>query len=66
MGIDEALVIAAWNPALEPGLFEMTARPIGPVLGHRGDGAIRGPGRGIGGPDLDDTADLCLLKAVGI
>src|SRR6266480_5809644 len=42
MGVDEAVMVAAGNAALEPGLLQMAARPIDAVLRHAGNGAIGG------------------------
>src|SRR5712664_667574 len=40
MGVDEAVIVAAGNAAVEPRLLQMAARPIEAVLRHGGNGAI--------------------------
>lgn len=57
MGIDIALIVAAWNAALELGLLQMAARPIDAVLCNGGNGAVGRPGCRLGGAELDDAAD---------
>jgi hypothetical protein len=39
MGVDEAVMVAAGNAAVEPGLLQMAARPIDAVLRHAGNAA---------------------------
>jgi hypothetical protein len=57
MGVDEAVMVAAGNAAVEPGLLQMAARPIDAVLRHAGNGAIGGTATYFGRSDLDDAAD---------
>ncbi|WP_034931932.1 hypothetical protein [Komagataeibacter rhaeticus] len=38
---DETVIVAARHPPLEPGLFQMTARPIDTSFGHTGNRPIR-------------------------
>lgn len=52
MGIDIALIVAAWNAALELGLLQMAARPIDAVLCNGGNGAVGRPGCRLGGAEL--------------
>ncbi len=62
MGIDIALIVAAWNAALELGLLQMAARPIDAVLCNGGNGAVGRPGCRLGGAELDDAADAGVLE----
>src|SRR5713101_5971336 len=39
MGVDEAVIVAAGNAAVEPRLLQMAARPIDVLLSHAGNGA---------------------------
>src|SRR5713226_2353710 len=57
MGVDEAVMVAAGNAALEPGLLQMAARPIDALLRHAGNGAISGTATYFGRSDLDDAAE---------
>src|SRR5712664_2619742 len=57
MGVDEAVMVAAGNAALEPGLLQMAARPIDAILRHAGNGAIGRTAADFGRSDLDDAAD---------
>src|SRR5712664_2779519 len=63
MGVDEAVMVAAGNAAVEPGLLQMAARPIDPLLRHAGNGAIGGTATCFGRSDLDDTADTDVLDS---
>src|SRR5713226_1736131 len=63
MGVDEAVMVAAGNAALEPGLLQMAARPIDPLLRHAGNGAIGGTATYFGRSDLDDTADADVIDS---
>ena len=62
MCIDIALVVAARNTALEPGLLQMAARSIDAVLGDGRNGAVGPPGGGLGPADFDDAADPGVLQ----
>src|SRR5713101_5070413 len=57
MGVDEAVMVAAGNAALEPGLLQMAARPIDALLRHTGNGAVGGTAADLSRSDLDDAAD---------
>src|SRR5229473_222881 len=57
MGVDEAVMVATGNAALEPGLLQMAARPIDAVLRHAGNGAIGRTATCFGRSDLGDAAD---------
>src|SRR6266481_1402097 len=57
MGVDEAVMVAAGNAAVEPGLLQMPARPIDPLLRHAGNGAIGGTAARFRQSDLDDAAE---------
>ncbi len=63
MGVDEAVMVAAGNAALEPGLLQMAARPIDALLRHVGNGAIGRTAACFGRSDLDDTADTDVLDS---
>src|SRR5882672_139150 len=63
MGVDEAVMVAAGNAALEPGLLQMAARPIDALLRHVGNGAIGRTAADFGRSDLDDTADTDVLDS---
>src|SRR5467141_656481 len=63
MGVDEAVMVAAGNAAVEPGLLQMAARPIDAVLRHAGNGAIGGTATYFGRSDLDDAADVRVLDS---
>src|SRR5258707_3064836 len=63
MGVNEAVMVAAGNAAVEPGLLQMAARPIDPLLRHAGNGAIGGTATYFGRSDLDDTADADVLDS---
>jgi hypothetical protein len=63
MGVDEAVMVAAGNAAVEPGLLQMAARPIDAVLRHAGNGAIGGTATYFGRSDLDDPADIDVLDS---
>src|SRR6266480_2812993 len=62
-GLDEAVVVAAGNAALEPGLLQMAARPIDAVLRHAGHGAIGRAVACLSRSDLDDAADADVLDS---
>src|SRR5712671_3831015 len=57
MGVDEAVMVAAGNAAVEPGLLQMTARPIDAILRHAGNGAVGRTAADLSRSDLDDAAD---------
>src|SRR5216683_2759291 len=63
MGVDEAVMVAAGNAALEPGLLQMPARPIDPLLRHAGNGAIGRTVADLSRSDLDDAADTDVLDS---
>src|SRR5712692_4552070 len=63
MGVNEAVMVAAGNAAVEPGLLQMAARPIDPLLRHAGNGAIGGTATYFGRSDLDDAADTDVLDS---
>src|SRR5713226_3834744 len=63
MGVDEAVMVAAGNAAVEPGLLQMAARPIDPLLRHAGNGAIGGTAARFRQSDLDDAADADVLDS---
>src|SRR6266702_6245946 len=63
MGVDEAVMVAAWNAALEPRLLQMAARPIDALLRHAGHGAIGQTAACFGRSDLDDAADTDVLHS---
>src|SRR5258705_4457686 len=42
IGVDEAVIVAAGNAAVEPRLLQMAARPIDALLRHAGNAAIGG------------------------
>src|SRR5882724_6808319 len=57
MGVDEAVMVAAGNAALEPGLLQMAARPIDALLRHASNGAIGRTAARFRQSDLDDAAE---------
>jgi hypothetical protein len=57
MGVDEAVMVAAGNAAVEPGLLQMAARPIDALLRHAGNGTVGRTAADFGRSDLDDAAD---------
>src|SRR5713226_475818 len=57
MGVDEAVMVAAGNAAVEPCLLQMAARPIDALLRHAGNSAIGGTAARFRQSDLDDAAD---------
>src|SRR5216684_79274 len=57
MGVDEAVMVAAGNAALEPRLLQMAARPIEAILSHTGNGAVGRTAADLSRSDLDDAAD---------
>src|SRR5229473_168230 len=57
MGVDEAIIVAAGNAALEPRLLQMAARPIEAILSHTGNGAVGRTAADLSRSDLDDAAD---------
>src|SRR6266581_3660138 len=57
MGVDEAVMVAAGNAAVEPRLLQMAARPIDALLRHAGNSAIGGTAADLSRSDLDDAAD---------
>ena len=57
MGVDEAVMVAAGNAALEPGQLQMAAWPIDALLRHAGNGAVGRTAADFGRSDLDDAAD---------
>src|SRR5229473_546251 len=61
MGVDEAVIVAAGNAAVEPGM--MAARPIEAILRHAGNGAIGRTAACFGRSDLDDAADTDVLDS---
>ena len=61
VGVDEAIIVAAGNAAVEPGLLQMAARPIDAILRHTRNGAIGRTAAYFGRSDLDDAADLIVL-----
>src|SRR5216684_4950425 len=63
MGVDEAVMVAAGNAAVEPGLLQMAARPIDALLRHAGNGAIGRTAACFGRSDLDDAADTDVLDS---
>src|SRR5712664_1651930 len=63
MGVDEAVMVAAGNAAVEPGLLQMAARPIDALLRHAGNGAIGRTAAYFGRSDLDDAADTDVLDS---
>src|SRR5882757_8375896 len=63
MGVDEAVMVAAGNAAVEPGLLQMAARPIDPLLRHVGNSAIGRTAACFGRSDLDDAADTDVLDS---
>jgi hypothetical protein len=63
MGVDEAVMVAAGNAALEPRLLQMAARPIHALLRHAGDGAIGRTAACLGRSDLNDAADADVLDS---
>src|SRR5713101_2626948 len=63
MGVDEAVMVAAGNAAVEPGLLQMAARPIEAVLRHAGNSAIGRTVADLSRSDLDDAADTDVLDS---
>src|SRR6266851_1696623 len=63
MGVDEAVMVAAGNAAVEPGLLQMAARTIDAVLRHASNGAIGRTAACFGRSDLDDAADTDVLDS---
>src|SRR5260370_17399610 len=63
MGVDEAVMVAAGNAAVEPGLLQMAARPIDALLRHAGNSAIGGTAADLSRSDLDDAADVRVLDS---
>src|SRR5712664_2807802 len=63
MGVDEAVIVAAGNAAVEPRLLQMAARPIDALLRHAGNGAIGRTAADLSRSDLDDTADTDVLDS---
>src|SRR6266851_5017341 len=57
MGVDEAIIVAAGNAAIEPRLLQMAARPIEAILSHTGNGAVGRTAADLSRSDLDDAAD---------
>src|SRR5216683_3535431 len=57
MGVDEAVMVAAGNAAVEPGLLQMAARPIDAILRHTGNGAVGRTAADLSRSDLDDAAE---------
>src|SRR5258708_19125516 len=63
MGVDEAVMVAAGNAAVEPGLLQMAARPIDALVRNFGNRAIGGTAAHFSRPDLDDAADSRVLDS---
>src|SRR5713101_4440315 len=63
MGVDEAVMVAAGNAAIEPRLLQMAARPIEAILRHTGNGAVGRTAACLDRPDLDDAADADVLDS---
>jgi hypothetical protein len=63
MGVDEAVMVAAGNAAVEPRPLQMAARPIDALLRHTGNGAIGRTAADFGRSDLDDAADADVLDS---
>src|SRR5467141_494528 len=63
MGVDEAVMVAAGNAAVEPGLLQMAARPIDAILRHAGNGAVGRTAADLSRSDLDDAADADILDS---
>src|SRR6266700_1657458 len=57
MGVDEAVMVAAGNAAVEPRLLQMAARPIDALLRYAGNSAIGGTAARFRQSDLDDAAE---------
>src|SRR5712664_3778709 len=57
MGVDEAVMVAAGNAAVESGLLQMAARQIDAVLRHTGNGAVGRTAADLSRSDPDDAAD---------
>ena len=55
--LDEAVMVAAGNAALEPGLLQMAARSIDTLLRRGCNGAIGRTAACFGRSDLDDATD---------
>ena len=63
MGVDEVLIVAAGNAAIEPRLLQMAARPIEAILSHTGNGAVGRTAADLSPSDLDDAADTDVLDS---
>jgi hypothetical protein len=63
MGVDEAVIVAAGNAAVEPRLLQMAARPIDAILRHTGNGAVGRTATCFGQSDLDDAANADVLDS---
>src|SRR5712691_10680547 len=63
MGVDEAVMVAAGNAAVESGLLQMAARLIDAVLRHTGNGAVGRTAADLSRSDLDDAADADVLDS---